>query len=441
MTNALFNTQTSSLDYLKQRIANIDIWLDDNKEFYLPTVIDTPKAIEYRRKAFGEFCLYAYVAEQYDSFTRPAKLTQLFFTEVNSDAFLALAKRNTTTYGYYTFPIAVAKKMGKCRPELLSYFEEIFASSHLRSMEIPPFRLLDNLFTSHVYGLKTTPYDTEEVYKLINLHRLPDPIMADYTQAYALTHNVFYLTGLAPNKDVLGLNPDYDLQHLQALEALFLRFLADNNLDLALELLLCLVLTNQCKRWHVQYALEQVEKHLINNVVVPGPGEPDGFSQLQDQSANFKHWVKHYHTMMVAGITFRLVADNLNSIWQKQDTGDTFVAFGCGQLLRLLHDYNLPLALTVLKTLENYSADIKSLQLNYLVDHVMHFIEQQIQDNGEIGYYYNEIYALTNKGISWEEASKNIQMPLRKVHDSLNWNGLRMMADKKPELSSLCSEL
>ncbi|NMH66668.1 DUF6895 family protein [Shewanella salipaludis] len=420
-----FGCQQVARDYLGERISNINQWLDEHVECFTPTVADSPKAIDYRRKAFGEAGLYLYVADKYPAFSGPTLLQQHYWQVLSSPAYLELAHRNPATYGLYAFPVAVAKSLGRSNSKLDQYFESTYQSRHLRSIEMPPFRLLDNLFFARIYDLAKMPYAADDVMALTNIRRLPDLIMADETQAYALTHNIFYLTGMQQGQDFLGLNPEFDRSHLQALEGLFVRYMANNNLDLALELLMCLILTGLCKKWHLQYALELVEKNLLDGCIVPGPGTPDGFELLQESSQGFQTWVKHYHTMLVAGMAFRLAAAHLQDIWQEGSSLQHFAAYGCGQVLRLLHDYNLPLALTVLKTLEQHLPDIKELELEYLLELSIDFIEEQKQADGSIGFYYDEYCTLSAKGKDWQAAKDAIQLPLSQVYRQIDWPKLQ----------------
>jgi hypothetical protein len=421
MNNTNFTSQDNVENYLNNRISNINIWLDEHKDCFIPTVADSPKAIDYRRKSFGEAGLYLYVADKYKAFSGPGALEKDYWKVLSSTAFLELAHRNPATYGLYAFPVAVAKSLGESNPALDSYFQQTYLSTHLRSIEAPPFRLLDNLFFARIFDLPQMPYSAKDVMELTNVNRLPDLIMADESQAYALTHNIFYLTGMLQGQDFLDLKPEFDQSHLMALEGLFVRYMANNNLDLALELLMCLVLTGLCKKWHLQYALALVDKNLIDDVIVPGPGTPAGFEQLQESSEKFKIWVNHYHTMLVAGMAFRMAASHLDEIWQTGPDLNHYAAYGCGQILRLLHDYNLPLALTVFKTLEPHVADIHQLDLDYVLEHSIEYIEQQKQDDNSIGFYHDEYGALSAQGKTWQQAKDAIQLPLGHVYAQINW--------------------
>lgn len=428
MNNQNFAESSTTLKYLEKRINKIDNWVDRNLSCFQPLVADCPKGTDYRRKAFGEAGLYIYVAAQYEAFGSPTALVESYWQTISCNDYLDLARRNLSTYGLYAFPVAVAKSLGKSTEKLDAYFEDTYLSTHLRSIELPPFRLMDNLFFAKMYGLSEMPYSVEEVNKLTNMNRLPDPIQCDEAQAYALTHNIFYLTGMKVNHDFLGLEPTYGHLQLQALEALFVRYMANNNLDLALELLMCLILTGLCKRWHLQYALDLVDKNLIDHTIVPGPGEPEGFEKLSETSDEFQTWVKHYHTMLVAGMTFRLAATHIDSIWARGPSLSYFAAYASGQLVRLLNDYNLPLALTVLKTLEEQIPDIRRLDIEYILTFSLRFIEQQCQADGKVGFYYDQYHALTTTGKTWEEAVDTIQVPLLNIHRQINWQQFDALA-------------
>jgi len=422
MQTLLLNNQSAVSDYLSTRICSIDSWLDAHTHYFNPLETDSKQALEFKRKAFGEAGLYIYQQQENKVGTGVKNLTEHFWNVLSTEDFMQLAKRNLNHFGLFTAPIAVAKSMGKSAEFHDEYFHQIYRSQYLSSIELPPFRLLDNLFFGKVFGLKEFPYSIEEVNKLLNIHRLPDLIHADETQAYALTHNIFYLTGMKKQNDFMEIGTQYNNSHLEALEGLFVRYMALNNLDLGLELLLCLVLTGQCKQWHLTYALKLVDKLLINNEIVPGPGEPKGFDLIEDKPEEFKTWVKHYHTMLVAGMTFKLAAQHLDDIWKEGEPLEEFAPYGCGQVLRLLSDYNLPLALTVLKTLELHTDSIKNMGLTHALDRSLKFINQQLQSDGSIGFYDEEYSILKSNGQSEDDAYKNIQQPIKTIYNKIEWS-------------------
>lgn len=416
------NNQSAVSDYLSTLICSIDSWLDSHTHYFNPLETDSKQALEFKRKAFGEAGLYIYQQQENKIGSGIENLTEHFFNVLSSEEFMQLAQRNLNHFGLFTAPIAVAKSMGKSKQIHDEYFHQTYGSQYLSSIELPPFRLLDNLFFGKVFGLKEFPYPIDEVNQLLNIHRLPDLIHADETQAYALTHNIFYLTGMKKQNDFMELGIQYNTKHLEALEGLFLRYMALNNLDLGLELLLCLVLTGQCKQWHLTYALNLVDKLLIDNEIVPGPGEPKGFDLIKDKPEAFKNWVQHYHTMLVAGMTFKLAAQHLDDIWNTGEPLEEFAPFGCGQVLRLLSDYNLPLALTVLKTLEQHTHSIKSMGLTHTLDRALNFVNQQLQNDGSIGFYDEEYAILHKNGLTEEEAHKKIQLPLQTIYNKIEWS-------------------
>ncbi len=375
---------------LLRKINKIDLWLDDNKEFFNPFIISDHETSVLHKKSFCEYSLYLYVCNQHSIKDNSLQVKEDFFTNLHNTKFLKQANRNTDLFMAFGLPVAVAQNLNKSTPELNQFFLESLNSSHSKSLELLPFRMMDYVFAAQIYKVDKHIYPVNALYKMSNYCRLPDPVLTDESQAYALTHNIFYLTGMTKQSDFFDVNLDFDQGVDKTLNALLLKYVAKQDLDLSLEILASLALTGHCKKWHLDLILDEIDKAIIDDTIIPGPTGRIGADVADKFGEKFYSWVQHYHTMIVAAMTLRILYDQLDDILQQDAVIDSSTLYSCGQALRLAEEYNLPILLALMSSIEKNLDDIKHAGLFHIIENIHSYIESQRRLNNELGFFLDE---------------------------------------------------
>ncbi|NMH66667.1 DUF6895 family protein [Shewanella salipaludis] len=408
-------------NFINDRIKGIDLWLDNHKEFFNPYNISDKDTTFLYRKSFCEYSLYLYVCDKHGIKDKSHELKTQFLDHLNDDRFLQLAKRHRELFLAFGLPIAIAKHLYGVTPSLSEYFTKELNSQHSRSLELVPFRMMDYVFAAQIFGDIEHIFPVKKLSKMSNYYRLPDPILADESQAYALTHNIFYLTGMQRKADFLALNVDFDHGVNKVLEALLLKYIAKKDLDLSLELLASLALIGHCKKWHIELVFSAITQSMENDDVIPGPVGRIGDDVKELHGDKFHHWAKNYHTMLVAAMCLRIINDQLSDITADESIFDLGTLNSLGHMQRLAAEYNLPLLLALFNSIENEGEIINSMGLGHIVNNTKNFIDSQRREDNYLGYFHDE------KGKHKENQHKfesSVLESIKKIDRCINWNKL-----------------
>ena len=404
---------------IEAKIKNIDIWLDENKEYFDLYRISDNETTFLHRKSFCEYSLYLLVCNNHTIKSKSKIVEKQFFDQLKDEKFLQLAKANRELFLAFGLPIAVAKHLGVNNTEHENYFADELYSQHARSLELVPFRMMDYIFATQIHGDLAHIFPVKSLYAMSNFTRLPDPIHTDESQAYALTHNVFYLTGMRKCHDFLDVGLRFDHGIVNSLEALLIKYIAKQDLDVSLELLASLALTGHCKEWHMDLVFCEIAKVMQNDTIIPGPVGRMGDDVKQRHGEKFQTWAKNYHTMLVAAMCLRIIYDQLDDIFVSADPVDLKLIYSLGHSLRLADEYNLPLLLTVLKSLETDREAIEKVGLGHVIDNTVKFVNSQRNERGYIGYFHDE--KLKNQSKCFETS---VHSTIKKIDDCIDWKKL-----------------
>jgi hypothetical protein len=407
-------------EFIGEKIKGIDLWLDEHKEFFNPYKLSDKDTTFLYRKSFCEYSLYLYVCNKHEIKDNSLELKEQFLSHLNNDDFMQLAKRHKDLFLAFGLPIAIAKDLYGIPSNLSDYFIKEINSKHSRSLELVPFRMMDYVFAAQIFSDIEHIYPVKKLCKLLNYYRLPDPILADESQAYALTHNVFYLTGMQKCHDFLGINTKFDHGVNKVLEAMLLKYIAKKDLDLSLELLASLALIGQCKQWHVELVFTAINQSIENNVI-PGPVGRIGDDVKELHGEKFHLWAKSYHTMLVAAMCLRIVNDQIEDICKDETPFDLGTLNSLGHIQRLAEEYNLPLLLLLMNSIENERDIIIEMNLEHVVHNAKLFIDSQRRKCGGLGYFHDEKEKCEKNKPEFETKILN---SIHKIDQYINWDKL-----------------
>jgi hypothetical protein len=226
----------------------------------------------------------------------------------------------------------------------------------------------------------------------------------------------------------------YDISAL--LRGLVLRYMAEDNCDIVLELVYAGVLQRQISRQMVQLVLSWVLEKVENYGYVPGP-DTDKTAQMKlfevakgsstrgrdDDQQNYESereevWEKSFHTNQIAGMTARIIARD----WDKLDKRPTDHCLEerpyrrnvtrLGQLLRSLADYNLKRGAQQMTELAQSPV---MTEYEAVSQDAVTFLGDQRTLDGGFGYWTKEEILYTSAGNSPDAFRTELVKPVSEV--------------------------
>jgi hypothetical protein len=194
---------------------------------------------------------------------------------------------------------------------LIAYYEK---SDITRAMQYPYWRRLDLDLAFYNLGISKKFYPKQEATWAYNQ---PEPWLIDNDSAYALTHEVFYLTDFGEMADYLHKKTaEYLKQWLSTWRQIFLM---DDNLDIYTELLMVSLCIGNLDKLDDEFSV--LDREVRRHGYIPGP-ENSGKNLMENirDSARIK-FLENYHTTLVG-----MMAYCMNSDLTVASTGTGFLA-------------------------------------------------------------------------------------------------------------------
>jgi hypothetical protein len=254
---------------------------------------------EAQRKAFSEVCIYLYTCGG------PSPALQALSDDLvriaTTDRYLDLVRRDWANLPLYAQPLLYALVRAAVVPRIRKLLCEEVDPIRLMGIERPPYRAMEIWHFYRAAGIEGFPLTLDEIEAVSCLRFPPCAIQAGAMSAYALTHAVFYATDFGSGRPGFRRAGDYR-RFVPLLEVLILRFIGERHWDVALELAICQLLIAGAPSAATILLCDLVRSQLESNgVVTPPPGTEARSDRPMDV------WRAHYHTMLVAGLFFRLL--------------------------------------------------------------------------------------------------------------------------------------
>lgn len=390
-----------TLDILDEIETKCDSWLNSRASRFDPFNWSEARNRHARRKAFNEASLYLYVSHQLGFSHDVPDIEDLVRKRVNTREYCHLMQRKPREYLKFAYAVAYLSNRDTLDPRVDGITESILDEGVVWSVERPPYRMMDLWHFCRMYDYEQDTLDSQRILENSCLQHPPNPVYSDVRQAYALTHNLlFYHNFGVPHPNFPKHPAPYDLTDV--LPALLVRFVAEDDLDVALELVTVGVLQQQLSPELVWPVMSLVAKKVQEHGYVPGPeragsacGIQRGSDQPEDNPSNEdeEHWKQHYHTNLVAGMTARILRDRWQnateqSLMTTNGADYTFEALTeLGQLLVALSEYDLRTSAQL--TIELADSSV-ARAYDTVFDTAVSFLRAQKTTDGEYGYWTDE---------------------------------------------------
>lgn len=433
------NIKNKALD-LKKRSNK---WIDDNAQYFDLFDWDESNEKLYRNKAFNEAGVYLLNTLQNGNQDAIPSLEQLIIDRVNDQRFVQLMLRNPKRFHHFVYPALYSKYTKNLEPYVENALEEVSNQGQFWSVERQPYRYLELCYLSRIFDVENE-HDEETIVKFTLLNHQPNIVGSSCSEAYSLTHDVMlinydklYYSEISNNKYISSVAKRYNIN--KVLRGLILRFMAKDNADITLELLLAGVLQRQISRELVRLVLTWILEKTKTDGYVPGPSKGSMSAPKLSENANIEEepvwkykyknqedaiWAKNYHTNIVAGMAFRIIKRDWDKLANRQmnhsleDYSFRQETLRLGELLSSLGDYDLKKGSQQMLELANSPV---TSEFPLVFQEAVEFLEDQRTREGEYGYWTSEEIIYMNEGNSKESFRNELVEPVSKnCREALN---------------------
>lgn len=394
-----------------------DQWLDDYSSQFDPFVWETPVERYARRKAFAEASIYLYVAAEHGNVGVAPQLRRLVLDTVAKPEYRDLVLRYPRHFLLFSSPILYAASQGELPQDLKEAVERVLSGRTLWSAERLPHRMMDIWNFCTAYGIPCQLGESAEFLELGCIGQPLDPIEANLRDAYALTHHLmFYYNFGVRSPGFLGNEISENLA--ETLLALTIRFLAEGNCDIVLELIMVGVFHKQFAPGMARLVLGWLNAKVQEHGNVPGP-EADEAHRIDLDDSRFQAWYADYHTTLVAASTLRTLQRDWGDMHLRLPANlvgpsdwDHLQLQRVGESLNRIHRYELPLGVSQLH--EIIQVDPPT-HLRPAIAAASEFIERQRTADGQFGFFPDEKAAYESENSYGEGFHESIAAPLTEI--------------------------
>lgn len=415
----------------------VDDWLSDYPEYVDPFNWENVEKQHIRIKAFSELSSYLLNAHGVAGEQPLPEIHDLIINRVNDRRFCHLMSRSPRELHHFTFPFIYAGYFGELETKTAKRLEKVINGGAFRGAERVQYRQLEYNFIfkcfSQILGYDQKIYDEKNALENSVLNHQPNVVRCLLADAYCLTHDVFFYNNydgifpdMFPNKPA-----PYDISAL--LRGLILRYMAEGNCDIVLELVFAGVLQRQISRQMIQLVLSWVLEKVGDRDYVPMTG-PDKIAEKKsldvdedalvrdnnDYQQNYKSkreemWVKNFHPNQIAGMTARIIARDWDKLEKRpsdhelEERSFRRDVTRLGQLLRSLSDYNLKRGAQQMEKLANSPV---MTEYEAVSRDAINFLNAQRNLDGNYGYWTKEEIRYTSTGKSQETFRTQLVEPV-----------------------------
>lgn len=347
------------------------------------------------RKAFTESALYAYTLEAFGDTGTATELRALVVDRTNDRRYRHLLLRNSHDFIRYSLPVGYLHVIDELDDRMAAAVDSILDSRTVWAVERTPYRQMDLWHFCQLYGYDDCPLERDSILAASCLEYPLHPIEAELEDAYAFTHDLLYYHNFGlPQSGFPDEPAPYD--HADVITALILRYMADGNCDISLELLLVGVLQGQVEPELVALVTAWVRQEGRTNGYIPSPAqlplEDDREEEIESWGPADHEWAENYHTNLVAATTTRVVKSHLEELGgdsrvEPLDETEIEGAFKLGQLLNTLTEYDLERAGKQLRDLAD--SPVRE-RFPAVFDSCVEYVGDQRTADGEFGYWTDE---------------------------------------------------
>ena len=278
-------------------------WVAKNHKRFVPGARGSVEFELFVRKAFVEMALLVGLAARAPDRVPPdayATLTRCVRSVSARRSYKELAARDRSAILLYAATYTALRLLGEEDEEFRWLIEQVAGGRHATAIERLPFRHLDLLHTLDTAGIRHRLPRPADVLPLSILAGDPTTVDVRETDAYALTHTLFYATDFGA-KRMPWPSEQAAERTRELIDALLMIYRVRGNPDLVGELICC----HACLHIHQTPELARAWAYLgaVQDADGRVPGPPGAVvPEPLDDAESTRQWLTSYHTTIVAAL-------------------------------------------------------------------------------------------------------------------------------------------
>lgn len=413
-------------------------WLVKNTKYLDLFKWDDLNERYWRRKAFCEIGGFLLSAKGFDDRDSYSSLENVIIKRVNDQRFADQILRSPQKLHFFAFPTLYTKYVDKLGAETETAFKQAVDLGNFMKFEWPAYRWVEFWFIANImsqlFDEPQREYDIKSILEYSLLNHQPDIIRSGLPHAYCLTHDVMFYNNFVGvcDKPFPEDPAPYDITDL--LPGLILRYMAADDCDIVLELVMIGVLQRQISKEMVQFVISWVMEKIDEYGYVPSPEHKtrmvtDPLSrkaldlETDDKKWEYKNeqeetWAENYHTTLVAGHTARVIERDWDKLYSQssklrfEDSTFRRDVTRLGQLVFSLGNYDLKSGANQMKELAESPVISKFPNVS---QKTIDFLKAQRTQDGEFGYWTQEKIMYCRAGYSPKSFNEDLVRPISKA--------------------------
>ncbi|MFC7081362.1 DUF6895 family protein [Halorussus caseinilyticus] len=386
-------------------------WVEGHADRFDPFRWEDKREQNLRRKAFGEAGLYLLHAHELGGGDDLQSLSSVVADHANDERYFRLLQRRPTMVRKFAYPALYADRSGNLRDDRLSgRLTELLNDEAVWAKQRTSFERFDLWHVAKLSGVEP-PFSTDGLLAGSPLAHRPDPFRATAKDVNGLVHELMFWRNLG--MDAAGASfpdepaPGGDLR--EVLTLLLFRYVAEQNYDVGLEVVMSAVLQRTVApdlvRTFVGHALSRAEEL---GYLPKSESSLDSDPRFERFSASASEWATHYHANLVAGFASRVLCDHWDEFVAESAPAENHDydhedLLKMGRMVEALMDYDLQSGARRLRDLAGTSV---AAAYPEAFDAAVRFLRNQRRPDGTFGYWTDvrsKYVSLTGDGERFDE--------------------------------------
>lgn len=291
-------------------------WIDHHLEAFNPLTSerDSSALTIYQTKALGELALLCMLSARHTR-GKPEPTIERFLRFIHAiwqrPQFQEKIYRQPTYFYLYLMLYVVLRQSHFIDDSAQEMIQRAIDQGYVTAVETTPMRLLDRRHMLDAGQFQHTLPSYEELYAQTLLAQASPPFYYTDTDAYAITHTLFYLTDFG-KRSTPALSGEHRSTVHWLIETLLGLYLYRKHWDLVGELLLDCYCLHRYPDILVPIAWEAVWRAQLPDGSIPGPRfSAPRLEQMDDEQGKQYCFEQNYHTTLVHAITSFLIYHRL----------------------------------------------------------------------------------------------------------------------------------
>lgn len=316
------------------------VWITENSAYFDPLQFASEGERLLREKAFAEVGIYLMYASIYDRVVED-KLSDIVFRVTNTEAYYSKLSEDPEDIVYFSHPMVAAHMHDELGDPARRTLDRTLRGVDPSILEFYIYEL-DLYNICQLYGWESLSLEPTEILDTSSLDTDLSSVSATIMDGYEITHLPMYIHNFGANRQ-RPIESYTELPFKRLTEGLILRFIAEDETDLVIELALGGVLDGTISdnvlylvlNWAAKFVQDLgyvPTRHGNDFSLLPGPAR----EEIDDWEPEFEEFARNYHTVLMSAFLGIVTQNYLNeNTVQKPDRDEINELVNLGRCLAL----------------------------------------------------------------------------------------------------------